>query len=106
MTLEGYYEEILCKQIIISLRLCNTETYEGICVPILKIYDFFPSTPIGWNVYMQNSIINTLNYYNPISSNTLNVYLNVRMSVSRIYNLTLNSDVADTIRGTYAHPQL
>jgi hypothetical protein len=97
-TIEGYWDDVLLRQLFIRIRLCDNQTDGGGCSAISEIESFIDKQPIAWNIYFQNSIINIQNP-NPISSYTLNIYKNVRLSVYRQYSIFIKPQTIYTDTG-------
>jgi hypothetical protein len=97
-TIQGYWDDILIRQLYVRIRLCNNETDGGGCAPFYEIKNFIDKQPIAWSIYFQNSIIN-IQKPDPISSYTMAMYKNVRLSVYRHYSIFIKPQTVKTDTG-------
>jgi hypothetical protein len=97
ITIGGYWDEDNIKYIIVRIKLCQNSTKsEIICASPEEISEFVATKPFTWNIYAQNSIINTQNYTDPISYFLLNLYKNIRVDVAKMYNVFLRRQEVET----------
>lgn len=99
LTVGGYWDELSIKYAIIRIKLCKNETSNNTCAPIEEIINFMNIRALSWCIYIQNSIINTKNYNEPVSFFILNLYKNIRISSTKLYNVFIREQQIETDKG-------
>lgn len=88
LTISGFWDESQITYLIIRLSFCDNKTNPN-CKPKEEAIEFLKTKVFTWNIYAQNSIINSQNYNDPISYFILNIYKNIKTDVSKMYNVFL-----------------
>ena len=91
LELEGFFDEPMIKYAMIELFLCDNKTQNNSC----KSFDSMKQSLNGktFNIYFQDSIVDTKNYLNPIQKNTVNQYLYIDVMFRKnldLYFQTMN----------------
>jgi hypothetical protein len=101
VTIGGYWDNEFIQYSTLRLRMCNNETDGNSCAPQAEIDDFISKRPIAFNLYFQNSIINSKNYRSPISYFIFVLYKNIRLSSSKVLNIYIRNQVIETDDGFF-----
>ena len=73
LELEGFFDEPKIKYVMIELFLCDNNTQNNSC----KSFDYMKQNLNGktFNIYFQDTIVDSKNYLNPMQKNIVNQYL-------------------------------
>jgi hypothetical protein len=75
LSIGGYWDDVKIEFLIIRVSMCKNSTdSDVICASEEDIKKFVFQKPLTWNIYYQNSAINTNIYDNPISHFIHNIY--------------------------------
>jgi hypothetical protein len=100
-TIGGGFGEETISYLILKMGACVNTTEKADCAPLDEIKSFIRSheTSIAWNMYMQNSVVNTQNYANPLSYYLLNLYKNANLNAYKTYSVYLHQQEIITDNG-------
>lgn len=100
ITIYGYWDESSLAYAILRIRLCkNSTSNKNHCASIEEITKFVNTQPLSWGIYLQNSLVNTPNYNEPFNHFILCLYKNIRLSVSKVYDVFIKIQEVQTDRG-------
>jgi hypothetical protein len=86
--LYGYWDEPKMKFLMIRLLYCQNSSS---CAPKDEIENFLKSAKWTWNIYCQNSLVETTNYDQPIQYYMSNIYRYTQVGASKIHEVFLKS---------------
>lgn len=95
-TIGGYWDNSYIQYLIFRLRICNNITDNNICAPMEEIHEFFNTRILVWQIYFQDSIINTKNYLEPTQNYILTQYKLLKQSSYKMVNLYIKKQEIQT----------
>lgn len=99
VTIGGFWDNVSIQYLILRLRTCNNMTDNNSCAPKEEIDNFMSSRPIAWQIYFQDTIINTRNYEFPNQYFLSTQYKQIKLSSYKLVNLYIKGQEIQTDRG-------
>lgn len=98
VNLGGYWDDLNIQYLAITASICVNRTSEDNCAPTEDITNLLNTNPtsITLAIYVQNWIINTLNYEKPLSSFMLALYKNMFLGKNKLYTVSIREDEIST----------
>lgn len=98
INLGGYWDDLNIQYLAIKASKCVNYTSEDNCASFEEITNLIETnpTPITLAVYVQNWIINTLNYEKPLSSFMRALYKNMYLGKYKMFTVSVREDEIQT----------
>lgn len=93
ITIGKYWDDDEIQYFAIKLKLCSTN-HSDLCVSIEEAQQILTTnpSPISLTVYVKNSILNTQNYEEPLSSFMLSLFKTIYTSELKLYTIYIRED--------------
>ena len=91
----GAYDGDIVEYLVIRLKLCVGKPF---CAPMEEIIDFFKKrdSPLSWNIYYQNSLINNQIYKKPVQYYIQNLWKNLRFGTYKMMDVYVKEERVET----------
>lgn len=100
-TIRGYWDEPTGAYLLLKLKQCTNGTVGGpVCATQEKIDSEIRKYSYSWNIYMQNSFVDTNDYLSPIKYLIFNLGSYISVQSSRLEEFYITSLISQTDRGS------
>ena len=101
ISIGGYWDDVSLNYLTVQISQCvNATDLSGIvCASVNVIEDFINQQTLAWNLYVQNSLINTQNYDDPVKYYILNLWKNIHLGMSKTDSFYIKTQAIETDKG-------